>query len=140
MRERTLTKRIWENMKQRCNNPNKSTWPAYGGRGIRYDSRWESYNNFLEDMGECPPGLSLDRINNDLGYFRENCRWATPRQQSLNVRVRPRNTVGINGIHQRGNLFRVQVRGPAGSRRDIYNGTDFFLACCARKSWELANV
>ena len=94
-RERTKTKRemlcarvywVWRSMKQRCFNPRHRAYRYYGGRGITVCDRWQSVQNFFADMGERPPGMSLDRINNDLGYFPENCRWATKAQQMANRR------------------------------------------------------
>lgn len=74
----------WHQMIQRCNNPKNKRYPTYGGRGIRVSEHWKLFVNFLEDMGERPPNRSIDRIDNDKGYFKENCRWATPKQQQRN--------------------------------------------------------
>jgi hypothetical protein len=76
----------WMNMKGRCNNPGRADAKNYIGRGISYDSRWESFELFLADMGEPPPGMTLDRLNNDLGYSKANCAWRTHAAQNLNKR------------------------------------------------------
>lgn len=69
---------VWSGMIKRCENPNTQYFKNYGGRGISVCSRWrESFVNFLEDMGERPNGLQIDRINNDDNYYKENCRWTT---------------------------------------------------------------
>lgn len=81
---RTYT--AWVNMKSRCNNPNKPQWKDWGGRGIAYDPRWENFLNFLDDMGEAPAVLTLDRKKNDQGYSKRNCQWATPATQRRNSR------------------------------------------------------
>lgn len=81
----TRTYRVWTAMRDRCRNPKTPCYPRYGGRGIRVCDRWSEYPNFLEDMGEKPDGMSLDRIDNDGDYSKANCRWATNRQQSRNL-------------------------------------------------------
>lgn len=76
----------WKSMRQRCNDPNSSSYPRYGGRGIQVCSRWDDFQTFLADMGERPEGKTLDRIDNDGGYEPSNCRWATRSQQEKNKR------------------------------------------------------
>ena len=75
----------WNRMKDRALNPNHVAYPRYGGRGITVCDKWLTFEGFLEDMGERPEGLTLERRNNDLGYSKDNCYWATPKQQSRNT-------------------------------------------------------
>ena len=78
----------WSMMIQRCRNPNATKYPRYGALGIDVCERWNQFHNFLEDMGPRPEGLTLDRKNNELGYSKENCRWATLAEQAANKRPR----------------------------------------------------
>lgn len=78
--------RIWGNMKKRCQNENTPAYKDYGGRGITVDYRWQRFENFFDDMGECPVGHSLERVDNSRGYGKENCVWATKKAQSRNTR------------------------------------------------------
>jgi hypothetical protein len=75
-------------MRARCENRRATKYPVYGARGISVCRRWQSFKNFLTDMGERPAGTSIDRIDNDKGYEPDNCRWATPKEQALNGRWR----------------------------------------------------
>ena len=81
------TYRSWRSMKQRYSNPKHPSYSAYGARMIGPCTAWfESFEAFFADMGKRPPGTSLERIDNRLGYFKQNCRWATPAEQAHNRR------------------------------------------------------
>ena len=80
----------WKSMKQRCSNPKSKAYKDYGGRGITYDPRWESFENFYADMGERPEGTTLDRIDVNGNYCKENCRWSAWSEQMHNKRKQKR--------------------------------------------------
>lgn len=83
-RNHSRTYRIWCNMKERCNRTAHKFYYRYGGRGIKVCERWNSFREFLKDMGEAPARLSLERRNNDGNYEPSNCYWATQKQQCRN--------------------------------------------------------
>jgi hypothetical protein len=78
---------VWAGMKKRCLNEKNPNYYNYGGRGITVSSEWMNFENFFADMGHPEPGMQLDRIDNNAGYSKENCRWATPKQNARNKRT-----------------------------------------------------
>ena len=78
---------IWANIKQRCYNPKNTHYASYGGRGIKMSDSWKnSFMNFYRDMGRRPTSLTIERLNNDKGYCKDNCIWATRKVQVQNRR------------------------------------------------------
>lgn len=91
--------RIWAEMRKRCSNPKQKSWQHYGGRGISVCDRWQSFENFLADMGQRPSkGHSIDRIDNDGNYEPGNCRWATKSEQVRNTRRTKLSEVAVTCI------------------------------------------
>ncbi len=74
----------WKHMIDRCEKATDPKYPRYGGRGIRVCERWHDFDKFREDVGEPPPGMSLDRIDVDGHYEAGNCRWADQKTQQNN--------------------------------------------------------
>jgi len=88
----------WTNMLSRCLNEKNKSYKNYGGRGIKVCERWIIFENFYKDMGSCPPKLTLERRNNDLGYNKDNCYWADRSAQNSNKRNAKLNIENINEI------------------------------------------
>jgi hypothetical protein len=102
--------KTWQNMLQRCTNPNSQDYVDYGGRGITVCERWHSFDKFLEDMGEKPsPAHTLERRRNCSGYSPSNCVWATRIEQASNKRPIS-NTTGWPGVRQQGQDFVARHR------------------------------
>lgn len=98
----------WRSMKNRCKNKDNPNYNHYGGRGISYQDSWEHFENFLSDMGKRTDGLTLDRIDNNGNYTKQNCRWVS---QSINNANR-RNTreLPIGVFKNKSKKLRYSVR------------------------------
>ena len=97
-------------MRARCNNPNASDYPKYGGRGITICDRWDSFANFIEDLGERPDGLTLERRDVYGNYEPTNCYWATLSVQTENRRPYLRESRAPEPyIRKRGNSFVLAI-------------------------------
>lgn len=84
---------VWKQIKGRCNNIKSKSYADYGGRGIKMCERWERFTVFLDDMGRRPTlQHTIERVNNDLGYAPDNCKWATRVEQNNNKRSNRRFT------------------------------------------------
>jgi hypothetical protein len=120
-------------MRQRCLNPNNKDYHRYGGRGICIDSRWNSFDIFMSDMGQRPEGdFSIDRIDTNGNYEPSNCHWATREQQNRNRRIRYNTKSGLSGVTEiHTNYWRVRLAQIALGCYD-----NIFDAACARKSAE----
>lgn len=88
----------WAAMKERCSNPKNRSYANYGGRGITVCERWESFENFLADMGPRPPGKTLGRLNNNEGYSPTNCAWRSSAEQAQNTRKTRLNLEAVKVI------------------------------------------
>lgn len=98
---RTSIYSIWCGIKRRCRSKNCKAYNHYGALGIDVCEKWfDSFVAFYEDMGPKPsPKHSIDRIDTSKGYYKENCRWATPVEQSANARLRKDSSTGIRGVY-----------------------------------------
>jgi hypothetical protein len=85
----TPTYSSWAAMLSRCQNPSHRSYARYGGRGISVCARWLVFENFLADMGDRPPGMTLERIDGHRPYEPSNCVWATISQQNMNKDCNP---------------------------------------------------
>lgn len=109
---KTRTYKTWEMMIQRCHNPKFDGFFRYGGRGIFVCDAWRaSFLSFLSDMGHRPVGTTLDRIDVNTGYSKENCRWVGQSEQRFNTRMPDRNSSGRTGVrwHKGGKKWSAEI-------------------------------
>lgn len=86
-------------MRQRCYYEKHDFYHDYGGRGIEVCEEWrQSFEQFYEDMGDCPEGMSIERIDPNGNYCPSNCKWDTNSNQGFNKNIRPTNTSGRTGV------------------------------------------
>lgn len=115
----TKAYQAWVDMRRRCDDSRRHAFVDYGGRGISYDAAWGDFSMFIADMGVPAEGQTLDRINNDEGYSKANCRWADMRTQCRNRRSSRRITCGehtrtiaewseVTGIKRTTIAYRIQ--------------------------------
>ena len=129
----------WLRMCQRCSNPNRPNYKYYGGRGISVSQEWLDFSNFTKDMGEKPEGKSLDRVNNDLGYSKDNCKWSTIEEQNSKKRessLYRNNTSGVKNIYfRKGRGYYVVYGWNSGKRFIIGKEKSLELAIKMRDSF-----
>lgn len=120
--EKTPTYRSWCSMHIRCSHRKEYST-------VDICKSWFDFSNFLKDMGLRPNNMTLDRINPELGYYKENCRWATQTTQS-------RNKKGLKGVTKRRNKFIARIGMPGNTNVFLGSFDNRFDAICARKSAE----
>ena len=134
----TPTYKSWMKMKERCYLESYAEKEFYQDIGISVCDRWlNSFENFLEDMGERPEGMTLDRIDFTKGYFPENCRWADPTMQAFNCKKYRTNKTGRTGVHfQKNGLYSARI-GYKGEQITLGRNLSFEKACELRSAAEI---
>jgi hypothetical protein len=137
-------------MKQRCENPSDARYEDYGGRGIAVCPSWQSFAEFYSDMGEPPNGFVLDRLDNEKGYCRENCKWVTAKVSCNNRRSSIRyfmdekwysiaELAELSGVNYRTIQTRLRAGTPVKEAlsASLYSRTSKGLPAMHRKLYEL---
>jgi hypothetical protein len=134
----TSTYQTWADLIKRCNNPKNTGFKNYGGRGIKVCKEWLRFEKFFKDMGEKPANLTIERVDNNKGYYKGNCKYATSTEQNRNQRIRKDNKSGTAGVWYDKELQKYQVNIRA-NYKQIYIGLFANLqdAKAARKGAEL---
>lgn len=129
----------WQSMIQRCTNKNSVSYHNYGERGIGICQQWQnSFEQFLLDMGKRPSvDHSLDRINNNGNYEKNNCRWATIKMQSINKRGKPNHSSRYKGVSF-SNCIRKFIAQIQVNKKTIYLGSSKDEEFCAKMYNEAA--
>lgn len=132
--------RVWDcyhNMIARCTRQSNTYYENYGGRGITVCDRWlGSFENFLEDMGVPDESLTIDRIDVDKGYSKENCRWVSMGVQGYNRRLLDSNSTGRSGVTFKDGKYRARISFN-GERIELYYGNSYDAAVRAREIAEI---
>lgn len=118
--------KVWIGMRERCRYEKHKDYKLYGGRGITVANEWEDFENFFNwSIGNgWKEGLVLDRVNNDLGYSPQNCRWTTQLVNAHNKGLRKNNTTGYEGVSFKCNRFHSRIGlTTEGSNRELYLGS-----------------
>jgi hypothetical protein len=135
---RTKEYKAYNSMLNRCYNEDREDFQNYGGRGIEVCEEWRrDYLNFIEAMGICPEGFSLERVDVDGDYCPENCKWADPLTQAANKRISNKNKSGRSGVYKKGSKWEAVIT----RDRVVYDlgvFSDFGDACKAREEAEIA--
>lgn len=137
--QKTSEYNTWTHIKDRCHNTKNSRYKDYGGRGITVCEEWRKiFKSFYEDMGDRPEGMSLDRIDNNKGYSKENCRWATTHQQNINQRIRKDNKSGVKGVYFNKRTFKwIASINISKKQKQLGSFDSFELAVECRKAAEI---
>lgn len=131
------TYRSWYSMWDRVSNPNNVAYDRY--KDLPVQPEWRSFEEFVKDVGIRPDGTTLDRYPKpELGYMRGNVRWATPLEQIQNRGLFKNNKLGIKGVVCRKKKYYEAYCNDGRHHVSLGSTTDFFEACCLRKSWEAA--
>lgn len=132
---RTRLYRIWHGIQQRCNNPNSSCFPKYGGANIKICQEWNTFANFYEwsYQNGYEEHLTIDRVDNSLGYQPSNCRWVSKKQQTQNRT----NGLNWNSVQEIRKLYETHTYSDLAQKYNVHKHTIFLV--CKNKIWHDAS-